>query len=259
MGALIDYTGQKFGRLFVVKRVDNNKYQQVQWLCRCECGGEKVVTANALREGYTKSCGCLKKEQDYINIAHKTHNMSSTRIYNIWRQMKSRCYSPNCKRHKFYYDKGIIVCNEWKNDFVTFYNWAIENGYKENLTLDRIDNDGNYEPNNCRWATITEQNNNQSNNIKIRYNNKTYSVKEFSNEYKIKRDTLCYRLKKGWSIKKIINTPIQSKKSIFFKGDYYTAKELAEKYSIKVGTLQTRISRNWTIEEALNLAPRCVK
>lgn len=211
MGKFIDLTNQKFGRLIVIKRMENNKFNQVQWLCKCDCGNETIVTANTLKTKNTRSCGCLKKEQDKINIAKKTHNMSNTRLYNIWRGMKSRCNCSTNKKHKFYYDKGIKVCDEWKNNFINFYNWAINNGYKEDLTIDRINNDGNYEPNNCRWATYAEQNNNQSNNIKINYKGKEWKIKELSEKYNIKRATLCDRLKRGWTIQKALNTPVKTK------------------------------------------------
>lgn len=205
MSKFIDRTGQKFGRLTVLERVENNKFNQVQWKCKCDCGKEVIVKSYFLTTNQTKSCGCLKKEQDYINIAKKTHNMSNTRLYNIWRHMKSRCANPNNKRHKFYFDKGITVCEEWKNDFMNFYKWAMKNGYKENLTIDRINNDGNYEPNNCRWATIKEQNNNQSNNIKIKYGNKIYTLNELSKKYNIKKNTLYLRIKRNWSIERALN------------------------------------------------------
>ena len=210
--SLKDFTGQRFGRLLVLKRVENNKFNQVRWLCRCDCGNEKIVTANSLRNGDTRSCGCLKKEQDYKNIIKVKHNMTNTRLYSIWRGMKSRCSSKNGKKHEFYYDKGIKICDEWKNDFINFYNWAMTNGYKDDLTIDRIDNDGNYEPNNCRWATVTEQNNNQSNNIRIKYEEFEYSLKDLSVKYNIKVSTLNSRLKNGWDIEKALNTPVQKKK-----------------------------------------------
>lgn len=208
MSKFIDRTGQKFGRLTLIERVENNKFNQVQWKCRCDCGKEVIVKAYSLTTGQTKSCGCLKKEQNYINIAKVKHNMTNTRLYNIWRDMKSRCLNPNNKRHKFYFDKGITVCDEWKNDFMNFYNWAINNGYRDNLTIDRINNDGNYEPKNCRWATITEQNNNQSNNIRIKYNECEYTLSELSRIYNIKRATLYDRIKRGWTIDEALNKKV---------------------------------------------------
>ena len=207
--SLKDYSNKKFGRLTVLYRVENNKFNQVQWLCKCECGNEKIITANSLRNGTTKSCGCLKKEQDYINIAHIKHNKSNTRLYNIWRHMKYRCNNPNGKRHKFYYDKGIKVCEEWKNSFQVFYNWAINNGYNDNLSIDRIDNNKGYYPNNCRWANSIQQNNNQSNNIKILYKGKEYSIKELAEQNNIKRATLYERIKRGWTIEKAITVPVK--------------------------------------------------
>lgn len=206
--SLVDLTSKKFGRLTVIKRVENNKFKQVQWLCKCDCGNEKIIVGSALKSGDIKSCGCLKKEQDYINIAHITHNKTNTRLYNIWKHMKYRCNSPKSKRHKFYYDKGIKVCDDWKDDFMKFYNWAINNGYDKNLTLDRIDNNGNYEPTNCRWATATQQNNNQSTSIRITHKEKEYTLKQLSEKYNIKRDTLYSRLKRGWTLEKALTTPV---------------------------------------------------
>lgn len=214
MSKFIDRTGQKLGRLTLIERVENNKFNQVQWKCRCDCGKEVIVKAYSLTTGQTKSCGCLKKEQNYINIAKVKHNMTNTRLYNIWRNMKSRCLNPNNKRHKFYFDKGITVCDEWKNDFMNFYNWAINNGYRDNLTIDRINNNGNYEPKNCRWATITEQNNNQSNNIRIKYNESEYTLSELSKIYNIKRATLYDRIKRGWTIDEALNRKVAKRNRV---------------------------------------------
>lgn len=214
MSKFIDRTGQKFGRLTLIERVENNKFNQVQWKCRCDCGKEVIVKSYSLTTGQTKSCGCLKKEQNYINIAKVKHNMTNTRLYNIWRNMKSRCLNPNNKRHKFYFDKGITVCDEWKNDFMNFYNWAINNGYRDNLTIDRINNNGNYEPKNCRWATITEQNNNQSNNIRIKYNESEYTLSELSKIYNIKRATLYDRIKRGWTIDEALNRKVAKRNRV---------------------------------------------
>ena len=214
MSKFIDRTGQKFGRLTLIERVENNKFNQVQWKCRCDCGKEVIVKAYSLTTGQTKSCGCLKKEQDFINIIKVKHKKCNTRLYNIWRDMKWRCNSPKSKRHKFYYDKGIKVCQEWQEDFMNFYDWAMANGYKDNLTLDRINNNGNYEPKNCRWATITEQNNNQSNNIRIKYNESEYTLSELSKIYNIKRATLYDRIKRGWTIDEALNRKVAKRNRV---------------------------------------------
>ena len=219
MSKFIDRTGQKFGRLTLIERVENNKFNQVQWKCRCDCGKEVIVKAYSLTTGQTKRCGCLKKEQDFINIIKVKHRKCNTRLYNIWRDMKWRCNSPKSKRHKFYYDKGIKVCQEWQEDFMNFYDWAMANGYKDNLTLDRINDDGNYETKNCRWATITEQNNNQSNNIRIKYNESEYTLSELSKIYNIKRATLYDRIKRGWTIDEPLNRKVAKRnrgKSVSF-------------------------------------------
>ena len=128
--------------------------------------------------------------------------------------MKWRCNSPKSKRHKFYYDKGIKVCQEWQEDFMNFYDWAMANGYKDNLTLDRTNNNGNYEPKNCRWATITEQNNNQSNNIRIKYNESEYTLSELSKIYNIKRATLYDRIKRGWTIDEALNRKVAKRNRV---------------------------------------------
>ena len=214
MSKLKNLSGQKCSRLLVVERAENNKFNQVQWLCKCDCGNTKIVKAQSLVSGECKSCGCLKKEQDFINIIKVKHRKCNTRLYNIWRDMKWRCNSPKSKRHKFYYDKGIKVCQEWQEDFMNFYDWAMANGYKDNLTLDRINNNGNYEPKNCRWATITEQNNNQSNNIRIKYNESEYTLSELSKIYNIKRATLYDRIKRGWTIDEALNRKVAKRNRV---------------------------------------------
>ena len=171
-----DLTGKKFGKLEVIGVHDTGS-RKTYYVCQCDCGNVKVVRADSLISGATKSCGCIKKEQEKTNLtANHRHKMSGTRIYETWQDMKRRCYNKQNVRYNRYGGRGIKVCEEWLNNFQSFYDWAIRNGYSDDLTIDRIDNDGNYEPSNCRWSTVKEQCNNRSSNINITIGNATKSL-----------------------------------------------------------------------------------
>ena len=213
MGKLQNLIGQKFGRLTVIKFIEH-KNDHTKWLCQCECGNIKVVRADSLKNGSIKSCGCLKREiSSKVNTKHKLINC---RLYDIWNGMKSRCCTQSCSGYKHYGGRGISVCDEWKNDFMSFYNWAMTNGYnpkakKGECTLDRIDHNGNYEPSNCRWITIQEQQRNTSKNTIITYKNETYCISEWSEILGINKNTIFTRIFNGWSVEKALSEPINIK------------------------------------------------
>lgn len=178
MTKIKDLTGQKFGKLTVLEFTGINKNHKATWLCQCECGNKKIIVSSSLLNGYTMSCGCLHKQM--FREKQTIHGLSNTRIYKIWKGIKRRCYSFNAIKYPNYGGRGIIMCNEWKNDFMSFYNWAMANGYKDDLTIDRIDVNGNYESKNCRWATPIEQANNKTSNRYFTVNGETYTMKEWS-------------------------------------------------------------------------------
>lgn len=162
-----DLTDKVFGRLTVLEFAERAKDHHALWLCQCSCGNTKVISGNSLQQGRTKSCGCLDKEAHVQRPNRTDHGFSHHRLYRIWKAMKNRCLNPNSPDYQKYYGgRGITICDSWKNNFWRFYNWTILNGYNDNLSIDRIDPNGNYEPSNCRWATPEEQRRNQRRNLK---------------------------------------------------------------------------------------------
>lgn len=210
-----DLTGMNFGFLTVIKRVENIG-SRTAYLCRCQCGKEKVIAALNLTTGKTISCGCYKDKR--CGEKFRTHGLTETRLYNVWSGIHFRC-GENSKgaNRKNYFLRGIRVCDEWsgKNGFQAFHDWAYSHGYDENApkgrcTIDRIDVNGNYEPSNCRWVSVDIQANNTTKTKYITYRGETLSLGEAASKYCIPRVVLWKRLRRGWDVETAIETPVSN-------------------------------------------------
>lgn len=205
-------TGKRFGRLKVIELKEIKGKGHFYYLCQCQCGNFRTIDGHSLIKGKTKSCGCLRKE--LLRERNKTHNLSNSRLYGIYRHIKERCYNPNCKDYKYYGSCGIVMCEEWATNFMNFYNWAMANGYQDDLTIDRIDVNGNYEPNNCRWATKKEQSINRRNIHLITFNDKTQTLTDWAKDLNINFNTLYQRIiTNKWDTEKAFMKPIRRQKT----------------------------------------------
>ncbi len=201
-----DLTGKRFGRLVAIERAESrispSGNKTTRWKCKCDCGNYTIVDTASLNR-CTKSCGCLQKESFY-NVITK-HGQSGTRLHRIWKGLMIRCYNSNHHTYKNYGGRGITVCGEWKQNFKAFYDWAVANGYDENLSLDRIDTNGNYSPENCRWATQLVQANNTNKNHYLTFNGKTMTIAQWSRETGIPYRRLLDRINRlKWSTEKAL-------------------------------------------------------
>lgn len=204
MSKVHDLTGERFGRLTVMNRdAENTKHGRARWVCKCDCGNIITTSGNCLLKGHTKSCGCAVRD----NKPLYKHGLSKTRLHYIWRAMKDRCYNPNNTHYSVYGARGIVLCKEWENNFMAFYSWSIENGYKDGLSIDRIDNEKGYYPDNCRWATLIEQANNKRENKIIEFNGETKTLAQWCRELGLNYHSVQSRLCKGWSAEKAFTTP----------------------------------------------------
>ena len=199
--------GDKCGRWTIVGESPASLDGRKRFVCCCECGTVKDVRSDMLATGESLSCGCLRTDKT------STHRKTNTRLYNIWRKMKERCYNKNHVHFNNYGGRGIFICDEWKNNFHAFYDWAIAHGYSDTLTIDRIDVNREYSPENCRWATILEQQNNTSWNHNITANGVTMSLSKWSRELGIPVTTIYSRIKAGWPDEEALTQPIDKRKS----------------------------------------------
>jgi hypothetical protein len=196
--------GKTFGRLTVIEIGPRTSVKKgTYYLCRCECGNLKEIKAQALVSGATLSCGCYNKE------VMTTHGMSKTKLYDTLHKMKRRCNNIDDKNYKNYGGRGIKICEDWEQDFIHFYNWSILSGYKEGLTIDRIDNDGPYSPENCRWVSQKVQAGNKRNNHMLTLNGKTQCLAAWCEELNMRSSTIINRLNLGWSEEKALTYPLK--------------------------------------------------
>lgn len=250
MSLKYDLTGQKFGRLTVISRatkdelLNKKRYNQVFWKCLCDCGNIKFVSGGHLRDGHTKSCGCLHDEN--AKLATRKHGMTNTRLHHIWTNMLQRCFNVKNPKYKNYGARGIKVCKEW-TEFLNFYNWAVNNGYKKELTIDRINVDGNYCPENCRWVDSIVQMNNRTDNRWITYQGETHTLAEWGRLLGEKGELFKSRIAKGWEITQAFEVPFNSIRNKFrveCEGQkFYTVKECAEYYHVHPSTMRQWLKR----------------
>ena len=205
-------TGKRFGKLIALEKVRIG-YSKYKWRCVCDCGNEHFVNTYHLLHGDVKSCGCERFK------ACVTHGMTETRLYHIWCTMKARCLRPTSQKYERYGGRGITVCDEWRDDFTKFYDWAVSNGYRDDLSIDRINNDDGYYPENCRWATAEQQANNTSANRFIEYKGEKLTIRQASKKYGVEYRLLLRRLWRGWDVERAIETPKITK----FLGEKATA------------------------------------
>lgn len=207
-----DLVGQKYGRLTVTARAPNSPRGKKRWWCKCDCGNtkDKPVLSYDLTSGRVRSCGCLYFESNKgINVKH---GLSNTRLFNIWSSMKQRCYNPKAVGYKNYGARGIVVCDLWRDDFSSFRSWALSHGYSEGLTIDRINNDGGYSPDNCRWIPMKLQQNHRRNNHRVVYCGETYTIAQLALKFNISAATLAWRIAHNWDQNDWGRTPAYNNK-----------------------------------------------
>lgn len=205
MALIKDLVGQQFGRLTVIRLDGKTSNGNAKWLCRCDCGNLKSVGSYALRSGNTQSCGCIQQEQR--TLGPKTHGESKASLYKLWGGMRVRCNERFAEKYPIYSGRGIKVCDEWSK-YEAFRDWALSHGYHEGLTIDRIDVNGDYEPTNCRFITLKEQQNNRRNNHLLTFRGKTQTMSQWADEVGLKYKCLEHRINRGWSVDDALTVPM---------------------------------------------------
>lgn len=212
----IDLTGNKYGRLHVEGLETRIKYPSGKteqlWNCVCDCGNRVIVRGTDLKSGHTKSCGCLRKEK--TSRLHSTHKLTNTRLYRIWIGIKNRCLNEKQPSYEYYGKRGISICDEWKESFESFNDWANKTGYSNKLTIERIDVNGDYCPENCKWILPSEQYSNRTDSRNITYNGETKTLAEWAKIYGLDYNCLLWRIDKGkWDLQKALETESRRKRN----------------------------------------------
>lgn len=194
----------KYGRLTAIREVEGTSYSR-RVSCVCDCGNKIIVNLNALLSGNTKSCGCLK--QELLLESKASHGLSATPLYSVWGSIKDRCLNTNCKSYKNYGGRGISICGQWVDNFHLFYKWAMNAGYKPGLTIERVNNDKSYCPENCTFIPLSKQSKNRRNLNFITFKDRTKTISSWAREIGISRESLRDRFKNGWGIEEALTTP----------------------------------------------------
>lgn len=256
--------GKKYGRLTATGidhyELDSNGWKKYYLSCECDCGNKKVVLAYSLTQGLTKSCGCLQKE--IAKNLFRKHGQSNTRLCHIWRDMHRRCENPKRNTYRLYGEKGISVCPEWSGSkgFENFKEWSDEHGYSDNLTIDRIDNDKGYNPDNCRWTDYKTQANNISTNRWIEYNGERHTLAQWSDITGIPYGALKRRVD-TWDIGEALGfkehkTPHKDEILYTINGETHNIREWCKIQNLSVDTVRYRREHNWTPEEIFGFKER---
>lgn len=249
----IDLVGQRFSKLVVLSEAGRTSDGKVTWLCQCDCGNTKIVSGRHLRRGSVKACGCMQF------IANKRHGMHATKIYKTWNGMVSRCTNPRNSRWNDYGGRGIEVCDRWKS-FEGFY--ADMGDCPEGMSLDRVDVNGNYEPQNCRWATPKQQSRNRRDNRFVSWRGQTLTVAEWAEKMGMSKSVVLFRLKKWGNsdLDKVFLTPLKNRqRPVTWQGKTQPLSHWAKELGLHQGVLWTRLyEKGWTIDKAFTtpITPR---
>lgn len=245
----IDISGNTYHFLTVISYKENG-----YWICQCSCDEKTIiiVKGSQLKNGHTKSCGCFNKM--VISKLNKTHGMAKTSIYSIYRNMINRCYNKKVKCYKNYGGRGIKVCQRWLDGFENFYE-DMGPRPSDKHSIDRIDNNGDYCLENCRWTTAQEQGNNRRNNRIVIYDNEEFTLTDLANKFNIDVKILHERLGYGWSIEKSVTTPIRRPRKktdiLEFDGKKLSYEEWSKKINVPIKTIWNRLDSGWSIESTL--------